>query len=274
MVCGWQFWKLKTQAAAALPAAAPQLPPLWAEFYDNGKPIQIVIPNPTFFNWGRDSGGPQWFNLMVRDPAVNDFNDIDKSPELAKIRKVLMENYAVSSDVLASLKLMHYMDSRNVKIDIAISSNASSDLFEDEDVILVGTSGTLRPFRSQLDRLYFKFDEPHMRAVANPQPVGSEPREFAEIDESHSRIIYPGLVAVLPSISKNSKLMILDGQRTAALVSYLTSSAGTQQLQDARNRAGGAPFFEAVILSEIDGNTVLSNKLAALRAFTPKAQPH
>jgi hypothetical protein len=271
VLCGWQYWQLKSQARAASPESLPQPVPFWKEFCANGKPLQIVIPNPIFFTWARPNGR----GLMVRDTSVNNFMNIEGSPELAILQEKLgkpqlAQHYAVSSDVIASLKLMHYMDSRNIKIDIAISSDASAELFEGENVILVGTPGTLTPFQNQLDRLYFKF-EPQGRRLYNPQPIAPEPREFAQIQESPSRNIYPGLIALLPGISRDSQLLILAGQRTAALVSYLTSTSGNQQLQEARNRAGGAPYFEAVILSEVEGGTVLNSHLAAIRAYRPKA---
>lgn len=63
--------------------------------------------------------------------------------------------------------------------------------------------------------------------------------------------------------------MILQGLETAALVSYLTSNAGCDQLKQAQDRVGGAPFFEAVILSEVEGNTILNSHLAGFRAFKP-----
>jgi hypothetical protein len=218
---------------------------------------------------------PNKTNLMVRDVEVNNFADIEKSPELSAMQKqlgkpALVEFYAVSSDVIASLKLMHYMDSRGASITTNISSDASAELFEGENVILIGTPGTLTPFRSQLDRLYFKFDS-QARVLLNPQPLATEDREIRLIQESPSRSIYPGLVAFLPGSAKDSHLLILAGSETAGLVTYLTSTAGSQALQEARNRAGNAPFFEAVILSEADGNTVLNNHIVAFRAFTPKA---
>jgi hypothetical protein len=269
-ICGWQYWQLESQARAASLESPSQLLPFWKAFYANGKPIQIVIPNPIFFTWARSDGR----GLMVRDTSVNNFMNIEGSPELALLQQLgkpqLAQYYAVSSDVIASLKLMHYMDSKNVKIDIAISSDASTELFEGENVILVGTPGTLTPFKSQLDRLYFKF-EPQGRLLLNERPIGSEPREFRQIGESQTRNIFPGLVAVLPGISKGSQLLILAGQRTAALVSYLTSTSGNQQLQEARHQAGDPPYFEAVILSEVDGSTVLNSHLVAIRAYPSKA---
>lgn len=267
-ICAWQFWKIRSQAQALARQTTPaQLLPFWQEFGANGKPMQIVIPNPTFFAWygGKNS------TLMMRDTSVNNYMNIGNSPELSMLEKQLgkpqlSQYYAVSSDVIASLRLLHYMDDGNLKADITISSNAAAGLFEGENVILVGTPGTLTPFKNQLDRLYFKFD-PQGWMIQNPQPRAGEMREYHYVSESALRNIFPGLIAVLPGISKGSNVLILAGQRTAALVSYLTSMEGNQQLMEARRKAGGGPFFEAVILSETEGDTVLNNRLMAVRSY-------
>jgi len=273
VVCGWQYWKLRSQAFAVPSASSAQLLPLWKEFYADGKPARIVIPNPVFFSWGQPPDEREQ-SLIVRDTTVNDFLKIEDSAQLAKLRKrlgqpQLAQYYAVSSDVIACLKVMHYLDARDASVNISISSGASAEMLEGENVILVGTPGTLTPFQHQLDLLYFKF-EPQGQLIHNAQPFPSEPREFKLIQESPSRTIFPGLIALIPGSSKGSHLMILAGRQTAALVSYLTSDEGNRELQEARNRVGGASFFEAVILSEVDGDTVLNSRLVAFRPFTPR----
>ena len=271
VICTWQYWQLKSQSRLALSTASPELLPFWKTFYANGKPIQIVLPNPSFFHWTASKAS----DLMVRDTSVNSFMNIDDSAELSQLQKQfgrpnLVQAYAVSSDIVASLQLLHYLDLRNVYATTSISSDASSDQFEQENVILMGTTGTLTPFKTQIDRLYFKF-APHTRdrTVPNPHPLAPEPREFVGIQESQTRSIYPGIISLIPGNSKDSHIMILQGLETAALVSYLTSSAGCDELKQAQTRAGDAPFFEAVILSEVEGNTILNSHLAAFRAFKP-----
>jgi len=63
--------------------------------------------------------------------------------------------------------------------------------------------------------------------------------------------------------------MILRELETEALVSYRTSNAGCDQLKQAHAHAGGGSFFEAVILSEAEGNTIQNSHLPAFRAYTP-----
>jgi hypothetical protein len=267
-VCGWQFYELGKQRQALVMRPAPAtLLPLWQEFTANGRPIQIVIPNPTFFSWHVTERG----TLMGRDTTVNNFMDRDKAPELKMLdekygKPSLSQHYAVSSDVIASLKLLHYMDAGLLKADLAISSDAPWEAYENDNIILLGTPGTLTPFKSQLDRLYFWFD-PQGFVIRNRQPRAGEPATYSGLFESETRFFRPGLIAVLPGVSKDSRIMILAGQSTAALVSFLTSKNGNDQLQKMQRQNGGGPYFEAVILSEQDGDTVLNNRLVALRTY-------
>jgi hypothetical protein len=260
------------QTRVAASASAAPLPPFWKDFYANGKPVQIIMPNPTFFHWTTKSGS----DLMVRDTSVNGFMNMDDSPELTTLQRQLgkpnlEQSYAVSSDIVACVQLMHYLDRRNVDATTSISSDASSDQFELKNVILLGTTGTLMPFKNQIDPLYFKFvPHAHDGMIPNPQPLDAEPREFKGIRESPTRVIAPGIVTLIPGNTKDTHILILQGLQTAALVSYLTSTAGCQELKAAQNRAGGRPFFEAVILSEMEGNTILNSHLAAFRAYAPK----
>jgi hypothetical protein len=163
---------------------------------------------------------------------------------------------------------MHYLVSRNVKVADSSSSDTSTDVLETENVILLGTNGTLTQFRNQIDRLYFKFG-PYERVIFNPRPLPTEPREFNLIHESTTRGIFPGVISLLPGGSENTHLLILAGSQTTALVSYLTSTSGIHELQEARSRAGDTPFFEAVILTEMEGNVILKSHLVAIRPYNP-----
>jgi hypothetical protein len=230
-----------------------------------------VLPNPTFFSWQVQNREV----LMARDTTVNSFPDLEKAPDLKGIEEkfgkpTLSQQYAVSSDVIASLKLLRYMDAGSQRADIAISSDAPSDLFEGDNIILVGTPGTLAPFKNQLDRLYLEFD-PQGWAIQNRQPRAGEQAVYSAVFESPTRVVSPGLIAVLPGISKDTRIMIIAGQSTAALVWFLTSSEGSQQLEKARRQAGGGPYFEAVIMSELAGDTILNNRLAVVRPYSPSA---
>ena len=210
---------------------------------------------------------------MARDTTVNSFTDLEEAPDLKVIEEkfgkpTLSQQYAASSDVIASLKLLHYMDASSQRADIAISSDAPSELFEGNNIVLLGTPGTLAPFKKQLDRLYFEFDQQGW-AIQNRQPRADKRAVYSAVFESPTRVVSPGLIAVLPGISKDTRIMIIAGQLTAALVWFLTSSEGSQQLEKMRQQTGGGPYFEAVIMSELAGNTILNNRLAVVRPYSP-----
>lgn len=271
-VCGWLGWRLATLShGSAQRQAQETLLPVWREFSDNNKPVQIVIPNPIFFAWGMGAQG----TMLVRNPKVNNFNDrssiaVFNSFDQQFGTPQLSQNYAVSSDVIASLKLMHYMDTRGVKADLTISSDTPSEILENNNIILMGTPGTLTPFLSQLHLQYFYFD-PQAQTIQNKAPRSGELSAYSVTNESTKRTIVPGLIAVVPGATPNSRLMILTGRSTAALVAFLTSASSNQQLQEARRRAGGGPYFEAVLLSEEEGNTTLNNRLVAIRTYSASA---
>ncbi|HWD98169.1 MAG TPA: hypothetical protein VG345_04010, partial [Bryobacteraceae bacterium] len=57
---------------AARPASLPQL---WQSFLANGKPLEIVLPSPTYFYWSRP-------NISVRDFSVTEYPKWRDSPVL------------------------------------------------------------------------------------------------------------------------------------------------------------------------------------------------
>jgi len=63
-------------------------------------------------------------------------------------------------------------------------------------------------------------------------------------------------------------LVFVTSYYTSALVSYLTSEKGLAEIRAAQRSHGGGPYFEAVIVSEMDGTTNLKSNLVEFRAFT------
>lgn len=100
---------------------------------------------------------------MIRNPWINGFSNRSSSLILGHIEKKygsasLSDHHTVASDVVASLKLMRYMDAQGIKADLSISSSPPTEVIESCNIILVGTHGTLTPFQAQLARLPFRFD--------------------------------------------------------------------------------------------------------------------
>jgi len=136
--------------------------------------------------------------------------------------------------------------------------------------VVLGTGRTLAPFHAYIKRLSFQLDA-HEEAVIDQKPVSGKPARFEKIRESPTRQVSPGIVAVLPGSDSGTRIIvIMAGFNTSSLVAYLTSEDGLRELEKARKANGGGPFFEAVILSELNGTTPLKSWLAELKPYDPK----
>ena len=81
----------------------------------------------------------------------------------------------------------------------------------------------------------------------------------------------PGIIACLPGGTQGTHVLILvTTYYTSALVSYLTSERGLSELQAAQRAHGNALFFEAIVLSEINGTTDLRSHLIEFRPISGK----
>ncbi len=79
----------------------------------------------------------------------------------------------------------------------------------------------------------------------------------------------PGIIAVVPRAGGDRWLMLLQGTDTMALIAYLTSDEGMREILEA-TRGMKTPYFEAVILSEVNRGTPLQSRLGAIRPFVER----
>ncbi len=63
--------------------------------------------------------------------------------------------------------------------------------------------------------------------------------------------------------------MLVQGTDTMAIIAYLTSDEGMREIIDA-TRGMKSPYFEAVILSEVNRGTPLKSRLGAVRPFVER----
>jgi len=268
---GWIIWSQWVHRQNAKILTATQVSPFWRGVLDNGKPTRIVVPTPTFFLWGNSSTS----QLMARDPEVNTFSKLDDSTRLAALKAQygspeLAEAYTAAPDTFALLQLTRYFDLRGVQIPVSGTNDFSFESLDHENMIVLGTGRTLAPFHAYIKRLSFQLDA-HEEAVIDQKPVSGKPARFEKIRESPTRQVSPGIVAVLPGSDSGTRIIvIMAGFNTSSLVAYLTSEDGLRELEKARKANGGGPFFEAVILSELNGTTPLKSWLAELKPYDPK----
>ena len=252
------------------PAVVKKEPPaFWKQFLNNGKPAAVVLPIPVFFTWTTRSGSI----FMARDISVNEFSQSKNSPEIADLENhmgqpELAQNYTVTSDTFASLRLVRFFDAYGVQAFISSAPESPEEMLDSENVIALGTSTSLTPFKTYVEELTFRLSTDQSIFDKTRDPANKP--AFQAIHESGSRAILPGIIALLPGRSSDSRVLILQSRQTTGLISFLTSEEGLKQLDKARAAAGNAPFFEAVVLSEVDGVAALKNRLVAFRAYKPR----
>jgi hypothetical protein len=238
------------------------LPAFWHDFLENGKNTRIIVPNPVFFSWPN--------GVFVRDVNVNDFVRLEDSRSLQPLVRewgmpALSQQYVAASDALALLRLDQYLDPRGLHLSISTTAESPVDTLDRENLIVAGTPRTLAPFQAVLSRLSFQIDAGRSEVI-DRRLAPSAPRKFKTVSQSPLRMTTPGIIACLPGGPQGTKVLIfVTTYYTSALVSYLTSESGLAELQAAQRTHGNSPYFEAIILSEMNGTTNLRSHLVEFR---------
>ncbi|HWB99239.1 MAG TPA: hypothetical protein VG672_21165, partial [Bryobacteraceae bacterium] len=264
-----------TRTRALLRQAAPQpVAQFWKTFFGNRVRTRIVLPTPLFFGFPPDG---RHGSIMVRDTLVNEFADGAKSSPLQAFRAMypkppqLADNYTVNSDTFAAIGLERYLDQAGFETSVRSSADGLLQALDHENVIAIGTRGTLSALKPYLDRMDFGL-VPADQAVANYHPRAGEPAQIAMVKESEQRGIWPGVIGVLPGSGANTHLLILTARHTAALVSFLTSRNGQDQLERIWKANGSPRYYEMVIAAEMNGTSLVRFWPMMLHPFRGAAQ--
>lgn len=248
-----------------LQAPPARLQRFWTDFFRNGKPTTVILPTPVFFEW-KDNP------LKVRDTRINDFAQHSASPLLQPLvgrfgAPMLMQNYTVVSDTFAAVKLAQYLQSRGVQVSFGGTSDFSFDQFGDRNVVLIGLSSSSFHIRRFMERTNFYSNPAQASTIMSRKPGTGEAAEYKMVQQSGSRRSVPGMVGVLPGPAPNTKVLMVAGWASSALISFLTAEPSLEQLDAAWADAGSPEFFELLVQSEIEGNAVLRAETLGLRPF-------
>ena len=242
------------------------LPPFWQAFFANGKATNLYLPSPVFFEWNST-------NLKIRDPEVNEFADFDNSAELKLFTKQwgspkLLQNYTVTSDTLAALKLIQYFEHRGITLGFGGTADLSLESIATKNVILLGTPGiTSRHVKSLMKKTNFCYAGINGATVFNRKPRPGESARYDEVIESDRRRTSLGVISLLPGKASGTLLLSLTGRFTSPLASFLTSSESMEQFEGIWRKEGAPPHFELLVRVEVDGDTVLKSWPLAIRAL-------
>lgn len=253
-ICGVQARMLTNARRAAPPIKASWF---WDSFFANRQPTRIILPTPTFFSFRVRDGHGRNSSVMYRDTEVNEFaGGRTSSPYLMLERLLgapsLADNYTVTSDTFASIRLARYLDRFAFQTTVESSANAPLEALDSDNVIAIGTWGTLRPLKPYLDHMDFELSQ-HEDFVRVKNPGQGESALIESVTESPDRGIWPGVIALLPGHGGHTRLLILASRHTSALVSFLTSSNGLDQLSRLWKEKGSPEYYEVVINAELSG---------------------
>jgi hypothetical protein len=267
-LCGIQAYFLMhtRRTAEAGPGTAAWF---WKSFFRSGQPTRIVLPTPTFFSF-QVPGRATKSTIMYRDTEVNEFTGGRTSPIYQILERSLgapslAENYTVTSDTFASVRLARYLDRFALQTTVESSANAPLEALDTDNVIAIGTWGTLTPLKPYLDRMDFQLG-PHEDFVRIKNPGPGEPSIIQGVAESPDRGIWPGVIALLPGHGR-THLLILASRHTSALVSFLTSTNGLDQLARLWKEKGSPEYYEIVLNAEISGRGLVRFWPVVLHAY-------
>ena len=254
----------------ARPAGEPA-PRFWKAFIGEGRPTRIILPTPVFFSYTRGDIS----SVMVRDTSINDFSDRGSAPLLGELVKSLgtpqlAQNYTVTSDTFASVSLVRYLDGFSLPTRLRSSADAPVEALDSENVIAIGTWGTLSPLKTYLDQMSLRLG-PHEISIEVRNPAPGEPQTVNMVVESPERGIWPGVVAVLPARGGKAHLLVLASRHTSALVATLTSRNGLDQVERLWRSKGSPEFFEMAVNSEMNGMDMVRSWPVLLRPFRPSS---
>lgn len=253
--------------------ATPSPPEFWKAFFGNRRPSRILFPTPVFFSWTVPNRGPN-STVMFRDTEINDFANANHSAGIRNLSHQLgapslAQSYTVTSDTFAAVRLTRYLDSQGFAPTVMSSASAPLEALDQDNVIALGTWGTLRPLQPYLSQMSFELGE-HEVFVTNRNPAQGEPRRFDLIHESPERAVWPGVIAFLPGRNGKTHLLVLASRHTAALVSFLTSTNGLDQFTRLWRAKGSPQYFELVVAAEMNVDQLVRFWPLALHAFPQK----
>ena len=245
----------------------------WANFLEGAAPVKIILPTPVFFSFDKSP------NLRIRSTEVNSFDERAQSASFQQFTRdmgepYLEQSYTVTADTLAAIAMARYLDSvgQSERVTFDVTRDSSMVVLEQANVVALGTNATLRPMQNYLSSMNFLL-APGEKWVDNVHPSGGEPARYGIEPVGHDREVVPSVIALLPGQGPALKLLMLESRHTSALVSLLTSRAGSRAIEDMLRSHGNPKFFEMVIDTECEGERPLRSWPVALHPYTRPAPP-
>lgn len=268
--------QLVRRPPGASPAWTPALEQLWQPFVSSGRPVLIAIEDPPFVQF--EGYG------AYREMGLNRWADIEKSPRVAEIRKLLGNPaispsyyYAPVGEVSAAFLLGRFLGPRVQAVSLTGFRDLSWHHLASNNVVYVGASVF---FLDRFQDLPVQVDFDHTASgVTNARP---QPGELDFYPEQGMGDVSPtgeryALVTHIPGPAGGGEITSFTSMRTTGrqgAVQWFTDPANAVDLVNRMRKPDGTlPAYFQVLLRvkfkdnvPIETSYVLHHELAARRA--------
>jgi len=264
----WKYYSLQSSPAQQ----APKPNTFWARFLTGEQPVKIILPTPVFFHFASKP------SFRLRSTKVNAFDEIPNDPTFAALIKDLGPPglelpYTVTWDTLAAIDMARYLDSVGAKqrVSFDVMRNSSMMILEQANVIMVGTHQTLEPVHEYVQSMNFSLS-PGETWVINAKPKPGEQARYEILAEGEGGYqVEPSIIALMPGRAPGLKVLVLESRHTGALVSLLSSSAGSNSVEEMWRKNGSPPFFEMVVRTEVQSDKAIRTWPVTMHAYSSQA---
>jgi len=197
----------------------PELSALWAPFVQSAHPLIVSIEDPLFFEFQSHP------SILFRNRSLNDWADLQKSPEL---RTIAMKhtNVAVQpsryfttfGEVEASLILGRLLGPRVQILSLSRSSELTWNQMANNDVLFVGVQYS---FFKQIKDLPIEPQlNPTDMGVVDSHPAPGEPNFYADqyATTTNDQDVVYSLITHLPGPSKSTEVESFTSNRSPGYV--------------------------------------------------------
>lgn len=242
--------------------ARPPLPPFWTTFLKGGMPTSVYVPTPVLVSWADTP-------VSMHDLRTNDPQKLLESTEIAALAKRLgppriNQNYAVGRDTFAAVKLVQFLATRGVHVQLAGTGSMPSEAPPDRNVVLPGTSWSSSGVRTATLGANFQISAEDSDVIVNLSPKAGEQAKYRTRRVGPGRSVQYGTI-LHRTTSPVTRQLALAGVDTDVLVEFLTAEDNLDELAQAWQQAGRPSDYEALVEAETDGETALRTHLVAFR---------
>ena len=221
---------------ASLPVPPPPMPRFWRSFLMAGKPTEIVVPSPLYFNW--PSHG-----VFVRDLKISDFNRWSASPLVKEATEKwgppqLSQLYVGAMEMTAAVNVLQYLEKAGQQVRLIESRRFPAAFFAAQNTIFLGMPRNAGYLNQILARTNYYMASVDPDVIKSRSPRAGEAEEYREVLYSSDRRTAPAIIVFLPASQEHTRMLLLLGKYITATTSMLLNPEGMKLVDEAWTKAG------------------------------------